>query len=209
MALRYRALSGFLAMALLGGCSQTVGLYHKAEGGAIAKQRQPPPGANLPYPNLADVPSLPSASDVNGSALPGSLAASPEALAGLALPEEPPLPAIPGLKSPSEVKPAAPRVPVHSMPEPAARPPGPMVSVAFQPGSALLPYNQRPIMEGLAAQRGAAHIRVCGFGDGSLALGLARARRLAAALTAVGVPAQDINITAFAAGSGGYLQLVY
>jgi outer membrane protein OmpA-like peptidoglycan-associated protein len=54
-----------------------------------------------------------------------------------------------------------------------------------------------------------------GFGDGgatdaaALSLALARARAIADALTAAGVPPSAIILDAAAAGSGGFVQLVY
>jgi outer membrane protein OmpA-like peptidoglycan-associated protein len=50
---------------LLGGCSSVpsainpVSWWHSLQGGAIAEQRPPPPGATDPYPNLASVPPAP------------------------------------------------------------------------------------------------------------------------------------------------------
>ncbi|WBO58826.1 hypothetical protein GT370_17210 [Acidocella sp. MX-AZ03] len=92
---------------------------------------------------------------------------------------------------------------------PGAQAPGPAVGVAFAPGSALLPAAQQSVIQGVAAQRQDGFIRAVGFGDGSMGLALARARRIADALTAAGVPADKIKLDAFAAGSGGFVQLVY
>lgn len=210
---RFTALSAILAMTLLGGCSQTIDLYHDVEGGAIAKSRQPPPGANLPYPNLADVPAVPKQGNANESEKPNALAASSQALAGLALPETPPpVPTIPGVTLPSGMATTVSPPPPKQVPgrvEPVVRRFEPPVSIEFRPGSALLPYRQQVLVERLAAKRGTADVRVCGFGGGSLMLALVRARRLADALTAAGVPEHNINITAFAQGSGGFVQLVY
>ncbi len=48
---------------LLAGCSDPLGgpvdLFHDLQGGEIAAQRPPPPGAGLPYPKLASVPGKP------------------------------------------------------------------------------------------------------------------------------------------------------
>ena len=69
--------SGFVRLAVvsafatgLSGCgSKTaesmnpVNWWHDLEGGAIAKQRPSPPGANDPYPNLASVPERPARTD--------------------------------------------------------------------------------------------------------------------------------------------------
>jgi len=52
-------------LALVCGCSQLPGSenpvdwWHRLEGGVIAEQRPPPPGADQPYPNLATVPARP------------------------------------------------------------------------------------------------------------------------------------------------------
>jgi hypothetical protein len=81
--------------------------------------------------------------------------------------------------------------------------------LAFAPGSAILPASDLPALHAIAATRGAAHVLVGGFGEGSLPLAIARARRLAAGLTAEGVPSNAIAITTMAAGSGGFAQLVY
>jgi outer membrane protein OmpA-like peptidoglycan-associated protein len=57
------------AAPLLAGCSSVpasinpVSWWHNMEGGAIAKQRPPPPGANEAYPNLATVPAKPEPPD--------------------------------------------------------------------------------------------------------------------------------------------------
>jgi len=215
---RYAAVRMILAAASLAGCSPAVNVYHKVEGGAIAQKRQPPPGANLPYPNLADVPApqAPSApgaqAQITAQARGGVSAPAPAALAGLSLPAAPPpLPAIPGLSlaNPSSSAPAA--APPPAAPPAAARPrpAAPPVPVAFPPASALLPYSQEKILQAVAGKRQTAKIRVCGFGEGSLILALQRARRLADALTAAGVPDQAIELNGFAAGSGGFVQLVY
>src|SRR6185437_15119886 len=64
-AIRFGAAIG---AALLGGCStmgsiNPVNWWHGMEGGKIAEQRPPPPGANDPYPNLASVPARPAPPD--------------------------------------------------------------------------------------------------------------------------------------------------
>ncbi|MBS0560560.1 MAG: hypothetical protein JSR21_10945, partial [Proteobacteria bacterium] len=54
-----------LAALLLAGCASVpdpinpVSWWHSLQGGAIAEQRPPPPGATDPYPNLASVPPAP------------------------------------------------------------------------------------------------------------------------------------------------------
>jgi hypothetical protein len=212
------AFSGLLVF-VLAGCSGPIGLYHSIEGGAIAQKRQPPPGADQPYPNLADVPPAPAAISPNAAAIisqhvhspaTGVSPASPEALAGLALPAAPPPnPDIPGLNLPAVAStPAIPKPPVAA---PAPTPPnGVPVSIAFPPGTAILPFKDATTLHNFALTRGPAKILVGGFGDNtSLALALSRARRVADALTANGVPPAVIRISAMEAGSGGFVQLVY
>ncbi len=215
---RLGAASCLLAL-LLAGCSGPVGLYHSIEGGAIAQARQAPPGADLPYPNLADVPAAPAAEAPNAQALiaarvanraTGISAPSPEALAGLALPgAPPPVPNIPGLHLPAT--PSTPPVPPPVVaPKPKTPPNPPPVPLAFVTGSAVLPFQDVAPLGAVAAARGQAHVLVGGFGDGaSLRLALARARRLADQLTAAGVPPRAINLVAMRDGSGGFVQLVY
>ncbi len=200
----------------LGGCSGSLGLYHSIEGGAIAQNRQPPPGADQPYPNLADVPQAPPPAAPGAQTAiaararantPGVSPPSPGALAGLELPAAPPpLPNIPGLAlTQPAAAPAAPPAP------PAPPPNGPPVALAFPPGSALLPAaDLAPIRAITAAHAKAsnAHILAGGFGS-SFALALARAQRLGEALTAAGVPANAIKLVAQPSGSGGFVQLVY
>ncbi len=58
------------ALSLLGGCSalpssiNPVEWWHGLQGGAIAEQRPPPPGADQAYPNLASVPEKPKSADL-------------------------------------------------------------------------------------------------------------------------------------------------
>ena len=65
--LRFR--SAPLARAAAGGCSSfpasmnPVSWWHDLQGGKIAEERPPPPGADQPYPNLASVPPKPAQPD--------------------------------------------------------------------------------------------------------------------------------------------------
>src|SRR5690242_6694749 len=60
---------GPLTVLMLSGCSSLPGSmnpvnwWHDLEGGKIAEERPPPPGADEPYPNLASVPPKPAAPD--------------------------------------------------------------------------------------------------------------------------------------------------
>jgi outer membrane protein OmpA-like peptidoglycan-associated protein len=199
----------------LAGCTGPVSLYHEAEGGDIAAQRQPPPGFNLPYPNLASVPAAPAAlTSTEQEAVSTQLQAarvaptqpagvpapaSSQALAGLALPSAaPPLPDVPGivLPAPTPAPPATPAAPTATATIVATD--GPAILLAFRPKSALLSSDARSALDDLALARGSASIRVAGFGEqdtasrapdaAALALALHRARRIADALTAAGVP---------------------
>ena len=211
---RFGAAGSVLLAVALAGCSGPLGLYHSIEGGAIARNRQPPTGANLPYPNLASVPPAAppgiSQSAIAQRVQSGVSPASPGALAGLSLPgAPPPLPDIPGLNLPAapSTPAAAPTPRITVAPKPKN---GVPVAFAFPIGSALLPKRDLPALQGLAAARGNARLRVGGFGDSvSLTLALARAQRLADALTALGVPPGAIDLIAMREGSGGFVQFVY
>src|SRR6516165_4389116 len=58
-----------LALLLLSGCSSLpssinpVSWWHGLQGGKIAEERPPPPGADQPYPNLSTVPAKPEQPD--------------------------------------------------------------------------------------------------------------------------------------------------
>jgi hypothetical protein len=213
---RFWTASSIGLVLLLGGCSETIGLYHDVEGGAISKTRQPPPGMDQPYPNLADVPAAPppvpagEQAVITAQARNGVSAPSPGALQGLALPASaPPLPNVPGLDIPARPTTAAAAPAPVAQPAAAPLPPGPPVAIGFPPRNAILPYAETIKIKDFAATRGDATVLAGGFGDGSLPLALSRARRVADALTASGVPGSDIRIVASAAGSGGFVQLVY
>jgi hypothetical protein len=223
----------FLGAALgMTGCASPVRLYHEAEGGDIAALRQPPPGSELPYPNLASVPKAPAALTptekmavgmqlyaARVTPYAGSVPAAPGALAGLTLPgAPPPLPPVPGINWQGLPVAAAPAPPPP--PAPAAKPDGPPILLAFPPKTAILTPQTQTALTALALARGNAGIRVGGFGGqdsaaneapdaAALSLALYRARRIADALTAAGVPPAKISLIAAAAGSGGFAQLVY
>jgi outer membrane protein OmpA-like peptidoglycan-associated protein len=209
------------------GCASPVRLYHEAEGGDIATLRQPPPGSDLPYPNLASVPPAPAVLTASEQqAVQAQLSAtrpapaSPEALAGLTLPASaPPLPNVPGINWQGLPTAPAPAPAAPPAPTVVQRPDGPPILLAFPPKSALLSAQAQTALKALAQARGSAKIRAGGFGGQSpdlnapdaaaLTLALYRARRIADALTAAGVPAAEITLVASAAGSGGFAQLVY
>jgi len=156
---------------LLGGCSSfpssmnPVSWWHNLEGGEIAKERPPPPGATEPYPNLASVPPKPEAPDqatlenitnalvadrTNAQHLadaapladPSSPSASPALFGKGTLPPPPPAPP-PGTQTTSanlsaaEAPPAAPTTPAAPSPTtPAAKPSGTAEEIAPPPAKA-------------------------------------------------------------------------
>jgi hypothetical protein len=96
------------------------------------------------------------------------------------------------------------------MAPPAPLPPGPAVALAFPPGSAILPAAELPLVQNFLNGWAGAKIEAGGFGDGaSLRLALARAQRLADALTADHVPPSAIMLKAQTGGTGGFVRLVY
>jgi len=202
-------------------------MYHDVEGGAIAQARQPPPGADKPYPNLAAVPVAPpgiTAGETQAAAarlVPApkptrATRANPAALAGLSLPAGiPPLPHVPGINLPSSPAPhVSSRLPIAATPM--ITPYSPPVALAFQPGSAIVNPKAEAALATVAGERGYVDILAGGFGDGdgaknphALALAVERAQAIADALTAAGAPASAIRLQASATGSGGFVQLVY
>jgi hypothetical protein len=203
------------ALLSLGACAGPIALYHDVEGGAIARPLQAPPGQDRPYPNLADVPATykpaaPGAQDaITAQArqeVPGVSPANPAALEGLDLPTAPP-PLPPGLHIPAAPPPAAPPAAKPAAPKASV---GPPVALSFAAHNAVLAYADNHALAALVAHRGGAHVIAGGFGDDvSLALAIRRAQRVAAALTALGVPPRDIRMVANAKGSGGFVQLLY
>ena len=155
---------------LLGGCASfpssmnPVSWWHDLEGGEIAKERPPPPGATEPYPNLASVPPKPEAPDratlenvtnaliadrTNAQHLaeaapladPSSPSASPALFGKGTLPPPPPAPP-PGAQtataniSAAEAPPPAPTPPTPASPTPAAKPAGTAEEIAPPPAKA-------------------------------------------------------------------------
>jgi len=216
----------------LGGCAGPVATYHDIEGGAIAQARQAPPGVDQPYPNLASVPTVPTPpteqqiAQVNARLAPvpapqPQLVPNAAALAGLSLPgAPPPAPHVPGSYVPAVATPhvltykAPPPAPAPAAPAPTASAP---VSLAFAPHSAILDGETLRALNLLAGTVNAnATVVVGGFGKpgagpdaAALTLGLDRARAIADALTAAGVPARQLTMVAGADGEGGFVQLTY
>jgi outer membrane protein OmpA-like peptidoglycan-associated protein len=208
-----------------------VATYHDLEGGAIAQARQAPPGADAPYPNLASVPTVPTRpTEAQLASVGARLAPVPApqpqlvpnaaALEGLTLPSRPPpAPNVPGSYVPAVATPHVLTYAPVAAPAPAAPKPadGAPVSLSFEPGSAILNRKMVVALNMLAESvNPGAMVVVGGFGRpgagadaAALTLGLYRARAIADALTAAGVPAGQVVMLAGAEGQGGFAQLTY
>jgi outer membrane protein OmpA-like peptidoglycan-associated protein len=89
--------------------------------------------------------------------------------------------------------------------------------VPFQPGSVVIAPAAQDALRNLAQRSGAAMLEAIGYGDAAsgdpaaastaLPLALARARAIAAVLTASGVPAALVRVNAEAEGHGGAARL--
>ncbi len=185
---------------------------------------EPPAAPEAPPPPLPVAPPPP-------PNLPAAPSAVPSPAAATALPPVPPAPSPPVAAAPAAVPPPAPAAETTPPAPPAAPttvasatpappPPNPanIVSVTFVTGSAALPASAADTLKQLAGRRGGGIIAVTGFGDAAsndpdaqsaaLALGLSRAKAMAAALTAAGVPASAVQVDAAAIGRGGTARLV-
>lgn len=182
-----------------------------------AQSAAPPPLPTTPPPP----PSLPGAT----VAAPTPPAASPAAVAPpraappLAPPAPAPQPARTVPPPPAAAPSAAPTtVASASPPPPKVAAPASAISLTFIAGSADLPALAADQLKQLAGRRGNGIIAVTGYGDAAsndpdaqaaaLTLGLSRAKAMAAALTADGVPASAVQMDAEAIGRGGTARLV-
>ena len=115
----------------LAGCGQdplgpAVDLYHNLQGGEIAQQRPPPPGAHDPYPNLGTIPARPAAPDIlteqhRDDQLAAERDAATRAAAGSPLVVRPAVPVSkPGASKPGASKPGATTPPQPPAPDPNA-----------------------------------------------------------------------------------------
>jgi outer membrane protein OmpA-like peptidoglycan-associated protein len=177
------------------------------------------PNAALQAANAPPAPAAP------GAAAPAAAQASASA-SGLAAPDPdlpnppaapPPPPVLAGVNVPAVTAPTP--LPVAPPPTPKPPPPpGPPVGIAFPHGSGLLPEDALATLKSLAAQRGARAIAVTGFGEATsddpaaqaaaLPLALDRARAVAAALGAFGVPGSALRLVALPAGGGAVARVV-
>ena len=147
------------------------------------------------------------------SAVPAKPAAAPEATAA----PQPAMPAAP----PAPPRIAGPAGGTATGATPAAAAPAAVtadaVRVSFAPGSATLTPAAAEALKSLAARRGTKGITVTGYGEArgsdpsaqvaAVGLGLSRARAIAAALEADGVPSAALRLLSVAAGQGGGAQL--
>ena len=145
---------GCLAVLLaLTGCASVpseinpVGWWHDLQGGKIAEQRPPPPGASDPYPNLASVPERPAPLDPNIRAMIHQSLLADRISAQQAAVETP----LPALAKTQEAAPAAAANPAGAGASLAAAsaPPAP---AAVPPPAVPLP---REMPQGSSAQMGA------------------------------------------------------
>jgi outer membrane protein OmpA-like peptidoglycan-associated protein len=133
--LRQGAALAVLLPLLLAGCGEqqlngAIDLFHGLEGGPIADQRPPPPGADAPYPNIGTTPSRPLAADAAAQQrIEDSLAAQRDAATAEAAkdPIKPlppaPLPPKPEAADPNENKVVVDAAPSPPPPKPAPAPP--------------------------------------------------------------------------------------
>ena len=173
-----------------------------------------PPAApgKLPAPG----PAAPPPSDRPDAAADGpATQALPADAGGLTIPAAPPpAPHVQGADIPATTAPTPPPV-APSTPPPVPKPSTAATSVAvpFQPGAAVIAPESQDALRALALRRGAAPMEAIGYGDAAgaepsgqsaaLPLALARARAVAAVLTASGVPASLVTVQAEAEGRGG------
>jgi hypothetical protein len=184
----------WLLPAMLAGCSGQSGpfsMIHHIIGGSSSGKPPPAPGLNAPFPNLASVPPKPHAlpeqeqTRIETRLQTANAAARAQLASGAAS---------------------------HAVPAP--RPSPPPVLIGFTPHSAIIPRKELGILRGMIKKpAGASAILAAGFGGtmdaAGLRLGLYRALAIANALTAAGIPPQDIRLAALASGHGGFAQWLY
>lgn len=192
----------------------------------------------LPPPQAAASASLAAASAPPASAQPAAAPAAPPSpapirpvsSAPLAAPEAPtepataraavaaPMPALPAAPPPrAAAAPAPPPPTADNAPPP--RPSGPnATTLAFDPGASVLTPLTAEAVKQAAAHRQGQTIVLTGYGDATssdpamqakaMSLAIARAKALAGALEAAGVPASAIQIGGEAAGRGASLRML-
>jgi outer membrane protein OmpA-like peptidoglycan-associated protein len=177
-----------------------------------APPRPAPPRASAPTAVAAAAPTAaPPAPGAPGPAASALLPGMPE--------HPPPMVQLSGTSLPTQVAPTPAPTPPVAPPAPVAPPqPGAPVTIAFTPGSAVLPTTALAPLKMLVQRHGDSAIAVTGYGEAAsadpatlpaaLQLALARARSIAANLLAAGVPSSSIRIATQARGNGGAAQIV-
>ncbi len=205
--------------------------------GAAAPRRPTPPPAlpaaaadEQPNASMAAAEAAPAPPPKPAAKLPVKPAAAPSAAPSEPRPADTPMPPIPDAPPPAPqlsgltlatTGAATVAAPAATAPPPAPPPPPPPLppnAIAFPSGSAVLPPEASAVLKSLVSQRGAAAVSITGFGEAAsndppaqaaaLPLGYARARAVAAALLARGVPATSLRIEAVAPGNGAVARIV-
>ena len=193
----------------------------EGEGLSATMQAAEAPAAPRPAPRT-QVNASPLAPPPTPTPAPTSALGPAEAAAAAAGQPPPPLPDIPAAPPPPASLPGVvgftvPTPPAPTPPPPPAPPPefkpGEPVTIAFAASSATLPANIRPVLAKLAQTRGGAPLGTVGFGDAdssdpevqaaAMRLAFERANAIAQALQGLGVPREQIHVTAQAIGRGG------
>jgi outer membrane protein OmpA-like peptidoglycan-associated protein len=185
----------------------------EATNASLPAANAPPPSPQVVAPRQAPV------TPVTAAALPppppGAGALQPVGPSPEMPVSPPPPPDIAGLP----IAPTTPtQPPVAPPPVAAPLPPSAPVAIGFPANSAVLSETANGTVRKLATSRGSRNVLVTGYGDAAsvdpatqaaaLPLGLDRARAVAAALRADGVPSNAIRITAEPLGSGAAARLV-
>jgi outer membrane protein OmpA-like peptidoglycan-associated protein len=178
---------------------------------AAAPPAPRPTAAEQPVAPPARAPVKPVQSAPLGAPAPLPPAAQAAPAPGPALPTAPPPPA--AVAGGPSAPPAPP--PPNPMPAPAS---STATTLEFPRGSAALSPQASDAVKRFAAQRGRATVLVTGYGDAesgdpaaqtvALSLGLSRAQAVANALTADGVPAGAVRVSAEASGRGVAMRLL-
>lgn len=183
----------------------------------------PPAEASAPAPAPAGEPAAAATLAASPMRLPAerSQAAAPPAEPPRLAAAAPPVPVVAPARAPVVVAaPPSPAVVIDRGALLAARtgPQGPAYALSFLPGTQTLVQQDRAVLAGLASRGSGATFRITGFSDEAgagreLDLPLARARVVADALRAAGVPAEAIELGGAArqgpAGRGAEVRLVY
>jgi hypothetical protein len=130
-------LAGALLLTLAGcdsrGPNQALDLYHGLEGGPIADQRPPPPGNELPYPQIGTMPTRPLAADLAAQQrISDSLAAQRDSAQAAAA--QNPVKALPPPPAPPKPPPADPNA-SKVVVDAAQAPPPPPAAPAAKPAT--------------------------------------------------------------------------